>query len=54
MPKGIPGTRRRSPRVGYDIPGENLAFKGSLGMFLKGGFQEHRRLDRFVIVRKMV
>ena len=52
--EGYPRNPEAKPPVGYDIPGENLAFKASLGMFLKGGFQEHRRLERFVIVRKMV
>lgn len=34
------------------IPPENLGFRGSLNMFLRSGFQVHRKMDRFLVVRK--
>ncbi|MDA4126557.1 MAG: GNAT family N-acetyltransferase [Thaumarchaeota archaeon] len=36
----------------YQIPPENLGFRGSLNMFLRSGFQVHRKLERFLVVRK--
>ncbi len=36
----------------YQIPPENLGFRGSLSMFLHSGFQVHRKMDRFLVVRK--
>ena len=36
----------------YRIPNDNLSFRGSLNMFLRSGFQVHRRLERFTVVRK--
>ena len=52
--EGYPRNPEAKPPVGYDIPGENLAFKGSLSMFLKNGFEVKNRFDRFVVVRKKV
>ena len=36
----------------YQIPLENLGFRGSLDMFLRSGFQVHRKMERFLVVRK--
>ena len=36
----------------YKIPAENLGFRGSLGMFLRSGFQVDRKMERFLVVRK--
>ncbi len=36
----------------YQIPEENLSFRGSLKMFLKSGFQVHRKMERMLVVRK--
>ncbi|MDA4119679.1 MAG: GNAT family N-acetyltransferase [Thaumarchaeota archaeon] len=36
----------------YQIPLENLGFRGSLNMFLRSGFQVHRKMERFLVVRK--
>jgi GNAT superfamily N-acetyltransferase len=38
----------------YNIPLENLSFHGSLNMFLRAGFQIHRKIERYLVVRKQV
>ncbi len=46
----------RNPELGWDnpynIPPDNLSFRGSLDMFLRSGFQVQMKLERFTVVRK--
>jgi GNAT superfamily N-acetyltransferase len=46
----------RNPKLGLasreGIPPDNLAFRGSLNMFVRSGFRVRRELGRFVVVRK--
>jgi GNAT superfamily N-acetyltransferase len=44
---------RTSPR-GDGVPWAEENYKGSLSMYLKNGFEIHRQLERFAIVRKRV
>jgi GNAT superfamily N-acetyltransferase len=39
-------------KISNQIPPENLGFRGSLNMFLRSGFQVHRKMERFLVVRK--
>ena len=38
----------------YQIPENNLSFRGSLNMFLRSGFQVHAKAERLMVVRKQV
>ena len=45
----------RNPELPFDpkeIPGANVNFRGSLRMFTDAGFEVHRKLERFSLVRK--
>jgi GNAT superfamily N-acetyltransferase len=44
---------RRGPNP-YEVPNDNLSYHGSLNMFLRSGFRVHRKLESFIVVRKLL
>lgn len=50
--EGYPRTLAPNVNNPYNIPAENLNYRGSLDMFLKAGFSLHHQLERHAIVRK--
>ena len=50
--EGYPTTS--TAKRSWEIPWPEENYKGSLNMYLKAGFQIHRQLERFAIVRKLL
>jgi GNAT superfamily N-acetyltransferase len=50
--EGYPRDPEAKSSSQYQIPPENLGFRGSLNMFLRSGFQVNRKMERFLVVRK--